>query len=288
MSKLSSLLGRKFLYTVEILPPRNPDIKILYDTIDRLKKFSSRITAVNVPDLPNAMLFMNSLVCAITLKQNDIEPIYQITCRDKNSLSIESDLLAASAFDIENVIATTGDYPLSDNSNYKLLKMVYELDSTSLIKTLVFMNEGRDIAGDTLNNKTNFYIGSEISVDARPLDPEVYKTKRKLNTGARFLQTRSVFEIDKINNFLNRYESLIGEDVNNRIIVGLPVVYKQIKLPIMPNHIKKRINESKEPLEEGVQITLENIDKIKDIDVGGINLISGGNIDIMERIIDQI
>ncbi len=296
MSKLSKLIGKKFIYTAEIMPPKGPDMKSFKKAEEEMKNYSDKITAVNIPDTPSAMLLMNSLVCSIYLKQNGLEPIYQVSCRDRNSLAIGADLLAASAYDIENVFVCTGDHPLTGTGDHRGVKAVYELDSTSLIKMLTLMNQGSDIAGNPLNRKTEFYIGSDISLIAKPMESEIYKTNKKLSMGAGFLQTRIVFDLSRIEVFLSKYETLLGEDIRNSIVASLYTIsdFEQIKhlknIPnlIFPRDIGKRIKDARDPLEEGVQITLERIDKAKELGIAGVNLYSGGSMKSIREVIKLI
>ncbi len=291
MSNLLKYLGKKFVYTTEIIPPRAADLEPLNKEIIKL---DSRITAVFVPDLPGASLYMNSLVCSIQLRDRDIEPVYQINCRDRNSLAIESNLLAAHALGIVNVSALTGEHPM--RGDHRNLKTVYELDSMTLLKTIDYLNRGRDIAGNRLIKKTGFFMGSDLSVHSKPSAAEMYKTRKKITLGAGFFHTWPVYSVNNLKRFLNEYRELFREDLSQKTIVGLQTLtsIEQVNfLRRQPNHriptkTVKRIRESGNPREEGIQLTLEWIDKIKELNPAGIHLFSAGDTELTGEILNRV
>ena len=235
---------------------------------------------------------MNSLVYSIHLKNKGLEPVYQINCRDRNSLAIESNLLAAHASGIVNVSAVTGEHPL--RGDHGGLKTVYELDSMTLLKTIDYLNNGRDIAGNKLIKKTGFYMGSDLSIHSKPAAAQMYKTRKKSTVGARFFHTRPVYSMNKLKKFLDEYRKLFGEDLGGKTIVGLQSLtsIEQVNfLRKQPNHsiptkTVKRIRESDNPREEGIQLTLEWIDKIKELNPAGVHLFSGGDAELTGEILN--
>jgi len=193
MSKLSINLGRRFVVTGEITPPRGPDLTLFNRDIESFKTIAGKIDGINVVDNPGSMMLMSSLACSIMLKQNKLEPVYQLTCRDRNLFALESDLIAASAFGIQNVLALTGDHPACYSSEHPKAKGVFELDSASLIKLIKNMNQGVDGSNKPLNAKTDFFVGAALAPGARPLEPELQKMKRKNLLGVDFFQTQAIF-----------------------------------------------------------------------------------------------
>lgn len=296
MSQLSQNLGKKFLVTCEITPPRGPDLTEFLTQIEKINKFKSKISGVNVVDIPGSKLLMSSLFASILVKENDLEPIMHVTCRDRNQLALQADLISAAAFEIENILALTGDHPQCKSSDHPKAKPVFDLDSSTLIHTLKLMNQGQAFSGKKLNQKTNFFIGAGLNPSVDPLEGEIYKTKRKLNLGAEFFQTQVIFETKVIEDFLSTYHSLFGEDPRNKIIVGLipPHNYETIKflksMPglVIPEKIVSRIKKSPHPDEEGVSISLELMDSLREMNLAGVYLNSAGKIDLIEKLIYQI
>ncbi len=291
MSELMKRLGNEFIYTTELIPPKVPDLQPLNKAISDL---DYRITAVYVPDLPAASLCMSSFFCSLQLITQGVEPVYQINCRDRNSLAIESNLLAAYASGIVNVSAVSGEHPAG--GDHVGLKTVYELDSITLLKSIDYLNKGRDIAGNTLLKKVGFFAGSDLSIHSNPAGAQLYKTRKKNAVGAGFFHTRPVYSIDKLSSFFDEYRKLFGEDLNVKAIVGIQSLtsIEQVNyLRKQPNHvipvkIVKRIRESGNPREDGIQLTLEQIDEIKEINAAGVHLLCGGDAGLTEEILNRI
>jgi len=296
MSKLSKNILKRFIVTCEVAPPKGAGIENLKKEIKELKKIWPKIEGINVVDNPGSILLMGSLAVSIMLKQNKLEPIYQLTCRDRNVLGLQSDLLGAAAFGIENVLAITGDHTSVKSSDHPKAKPVFDLDSSTLIKAIVSLNNGKDFAGNKLNKNTNFFIGSAINPGVTPIDGEIYKTKRKLLAGSEFFQTQVVFNPSVLDSFLAEYEKTFNEDVRKRVLMGiLPIdSYDLIKflrtIPglSIPDEIENRIKRAKNQFNEGVQIALELVDSAKDLNLGGVHVVPAGKSDAMLEVLKKI
>lgn len=296
MSKLSQNFGKKFIVTGEVAPPRGPDTREFMHEVDEFRKLKDELYGVNVVDIPGARLLMSSLAASIILQQNGIEPIYQLVCRDRNQLALEADLIGAAAFGIENVLALTGDHTQCKSSDHPKAKGVFDLDSATLIETMKGMNQGRDITGKELNAKTKFFIGAAMAPGATPVEGEIYKSKRKLNAGADFFQTQAIFESSLIQDFLEKYESLLGEDIRDRVLMGLVPLYSygMVKfLRTMPGIViseetGSRIKNAEDPVEEGINITREFIDFAREIDLAGVHIMPAGKIKALVRLLESM
>lgn len=294
MSRLSDSVGRRFTVTTELKPPRGPDTSKFLEDIEYVKGLD-KVTAVNVIDSPSARLFMSSLGASIMLEQGGVEPIFQMVCRDRNALALESDLISASAFGIENILALTGDHPSKGASDHPHTQPVYELDSTSLIAAVEGMNEGHDITGRDLKGKTAFYVGAAVSPSVKPGEVEALKVKRKMAAGARFFQTQAVFDAAVLEGFMQKTDELVG-DIRKKVIVGLipPVSEKMIaflnRLPgiAVPDGIRSRVAGSGDPGEEGVNVCLELADQVKEQGMGGVHIMPVGRLTSLERILPYI
>lgn len=296
MSKLSENFGKRFIVTGEIAPPRGPDLTDFYEEIEIYKPLMKKLDGINVVDIPGSLLLLSSLGAAIVLQQHRLEPVFQMVTRDRNVLALEADLISASAFDIENVLALTGDHPKVRSGDHPNARPVFELDSSSLIKTIIGMNKGFDITARKLNKSTNFFIGAALAPGVNPLEPEIYKTKRKLNAGADFFQTQAIFEPKLMENFLRKYKRLLGEDIRKRISMSIVPLYDwgMVKfLRTMPGVViseetGKRIKNAKDPVEEGTNIASELIDCAKEIGMAGVHLMPAGKIEILVKLIESL
>jgi methylenetetrahydrofolate reductase (NADPH) len=215
VSRLKEKLGSgKFVITGEIGPPKGVNIdKCLHDA-EMLRDF---VTAVNVTDLQSAVLRIGSLAVSSKLIERGIEPIFQLTCRDRNRLALQSDLLSAWALGIENVLCLTGDHPtMGDHTE---AKPVYDFDSVQLLNAAKNLNQGRDFSDHELDSNPNFFLGAVVTPGAEPVEPQIIKMKKKIAAGARFFQTQAIYEPDKFEAFINQVNSL-----NVPVIAGIVIL----------------------------------------------------------------
>jgi 5,10-methylenetetrahydrofolate reductase len=209
------LLNGDFVITVEITPPKGPDITSMLAKLKELKSFAD---AVNFTDNPSAKMRLCSMAaCKLSLDM-DFEPVLQMTCRDRNRIAIQSDLLGAHALGIRNVLIMTGDHPKFGDQQGA--KPVYDIDSSILIKLIKNLNEGKDINGNSLNGKTNFFVGAVLNPSIEPILPQLKRFEQKLRLGADFFQTQMIFELDKLKRFMdfaNKFDGI-------RIISGIIII----------------------------------------------------------------
>jgi 5,10-methylenetetrahydrofolate reductase len=204
MSKLKQALeSGRFVVTGEIGPPKGVGLdKCLHDA-ETIKDY---VTAINVTDLQSAVLRVGSMAVSVRLIEHGLEPVYQLTCRDRNRLALQSDLLSAWALGIENVLCLTGDHPiLGDHTE---AKPVYDLDSVQLLKAASTLNQGKDMAGHDLENSPDFFLGAVVTPAMEPVEPQVIKMKKKIEAGAMFFQTQAIYEPEKFESFMNQVQGL--------------------------------------------------------------------------------
>jgi 5,10-methylenetetrahydrofolate reductase len=200
MSKLrESLKSGRFTVTGEIGPPKGVDLAPCLDEAERLR---NHVTCINVTDLQSAVLRIGSLAVSARLLQRNFEPVFQLTCRDRNRLALQSDLLSAWALGIQNVLCLTGDHPVL--GDHPESKAVYDLDSVQLLRAATMLNEGRDMAGHELESAPDFFLGAVATPAADPLEPQIIKMKKKVAAGARFFQTQAVYEPDRFAAFMEQ------------------------------------------------------------------------------------
>jgi methylenetetrahydrofolate reductase (NADPH) len=296
MSRLREAFGKEFIYTSEISLPRGPNTTRFAGEISEYKRLGKKIHAINVVDNPGAMLLMASLPASIMLKQSGLEPIYQVTGRDRNQLGIQSDLIGAAAFGIENVLALTGDPTTSPSSDHPKAKGVFDLTSVSMIKAINKMNAGFDNADKKLNKPTDFFVGAALAPGTANISGEIKKTQLKLAAGARFFQTQVVFDANTVNGFLNQYEKKAGGDIRDKVLVGVLPLYsvgmmdflKKIPGIIIPKKVEERIKKAKDPLKEGVAIASEVIAELKDTGIAGAHIMPAGKFSGLTMLLDEI
>ncbi|MEJ5227597.1 methylenetetrahydrofolate reductase [Thermodesulfovibrio sp.] len=191
------LLKGDFVITVEITPPKGPDVTKLVDKLHELKPL---VDAVNFTDNPSAKMRMCSMAaCKLSLDLG-FEPVLQMSCRDRNRLAIQSDLLGAHALGVRNLLVMTGDHPVW--GDHKEAKPVYDIDSSILVNLVQKLNDGFDINGNNLNGKTDFFFGATVNPAAEPLLPQLKRFEQKLKMGAQFFQTQMIFDVERLEMFM--------------------------------------------------------------------------------------
>jgi len=212
MSKLAeSIAAGKFVVTAELGPPKGTDIAHLLEMAELLR---DHVGAINVTDQQSSVMTLGSLAVCHLLHQRGIEPVFQVTCRDRNRIALQSDLLSAAVLGIENVLCLTGDYvTLGDHPQ---AKPVFDLDSVTLLRAVAALQEGHDLAGKPLQGRGAFFPGAVVSPGANPLGPQIAKMEKKIEAGARFFQTQAVYDPAQFETFVRQVEHL-----NVPILVGI-------------------------------------------------------------------
>ncbi len=191
--------NKKFLITSEVGPPKGTNVDKILDEAAVLK---GKVNAINVTDLQSSVMKVGSLAICRLLFERGLEPVYQLTCRDRNRLALQSDLLCASVLGIKNVLALTGDHPaLGDHPQ---AKPVYDLDSVQLIGAIKQLNSGYDMNGNKLDGSPDFFIGAVVNPGADEIEPEIIKFRKKIAAGAQFFQTQAVFDVDRFKKFMKQ------------------------------------------------------------------------------------
>ncbi len=201
----------KFIVTAEVGPPKGVDIQEMLDDAELMR---GRIDAINVTDQQSSVMRVGSLAICRLLKEKGLEPVLQMTCRDRNRIALQSDLLSASVLGIENILSLTGDYvALGDHPQ---AKPVFDLDSVSLLLAAQGLERGRDLAGNELKGAPRFCLGAVVTPGADPLEPQIIKMEKKVEAGAQFFQTQAVYEPEKFEEFMKAVAHL-----NVPVLVGI-------------------------------------------------------------------
>ena len=201
----------KFVVTAEIGPPKGVDIEEMMADAELMR---GKVDAINVTDQQSSVMRLGSLAVCRLLKEKGLEPVFQVTCRDRNRIALQSDLLSAYVLGIESVLCLTGDYvALGDHPQ---AKGVFDLDSVSLLQTARQMEEGKDLAGNDLRGSPHFCLGAVVTPGADPLEPQLIKMENKVKVGAQFFQTQAVYEPEKFEQFMKAVSHL-----NVPVMVGI-------------------------------------------------------------------
>lgn len=164
----------------------------------------SHVHAINVTDNQSAVMRLGSLAASVKLKERGIEPIYQITCRDRNRIALQSELLNACSLGIDNVLCLTGDH--TTLGDHRSAKPVFDLDSVQLLKIADQMKNGKDMTGHELSQSPDFTLGAVVNPNFEPLDLQLIKMEKKIAAGAQFFQTQTVYDPALFESFIRKTE----------------------------------------------------------------------------------
>ena len=204
----------EFVVTAEVGPPKGIDAS---HVVAEAKEYLSGITAVNVTDNQSSVMRMGSLPACVALKNAGLTPILQLTCRDRNRIALQSELLGAAMLGIENILCLTGDH--TKMGDHPGAKPVFDLDSVSLLHTACQLEKGVDLAGNQLVGEApKFAKGAVVSPCSDSVDAQLAKMERKVMAGAEYFQTQAVFDSEKFISFMEKAKQF-GKPVQLGVII---------------------------------------------------------------------
>ncbi len=193
-----ALNSGKFIISSEIGPPKGTNLEKMRHHIDILKDL---VDGINVTDHQSSVMRFPSIGGCLEIKEHGGEPILQMTCRDRNQMALQAELLLAYTRGIRNVLCLTGDaIPIGD---HKEAKGVFELDSVQLLRTIRLMESGKDMGGNDLDGAVEFCIGAIVTPEANPIEPQLIKFEKKIEAGAEFIQTQAIYDLDNFGKFMD-------------------------------------------------------------------------------------
>ena len=192
-----ALKSGKFVVTSEVAPPKGTNLETMAHHIELLK---DKVDAMNVTDHQSSVMRFPSLGGALMVKEMGGEAILQMTCRDRNRLALQADLLFAFQRGIRNVLCLTGDSVIL--GDHKEAKGVFDLDSSQLMAAVRTLEKGKDLGGNALEGQPTFCAGAIVTPEANPLEPQLIKFEKKIEAGAEFIQTQAVYDLDNFKNFM--------------------------------------------------------------------------------------
>ena len=222
-----TLQSGKFVITGEIGPPKGTNIEKMVHHIDLLK---DRVDAMNVTDHQSSVMRFPSMGAALSVKEQGGEPILQMTCRDRNRLALQADLFFAYTRGIRNVLCLTGDaVPVGD---HKMAKGVFDLDSSQLLRTIRLLESGKDLGGNELDGKVEFCAGAIVTPEADPLEPQLIKFEKKIDSGAEFFQTQAIYDLDNFRRFME-----FARKFKVKILAGIILLVSARMAKFMNNNV---------------------------------------------------
>ncbi|MBU4319591.1 MAG: methylenetetrahydrofolate reductase [Thermodesulfovibrionales bacterium] len=283
-----ALYSGKFLITAEIGPVKGTEIDVLLEDAELIK---GKVDAINVTDLQSSVMRLGSMAVCHLLKDHGIDPIFQLTCRDRNRLALQSDLLSAWVLGIRNVLALTGDHPTM--GDHPEAMPVFDLDSVSLLRVICRLNEGFDMGGNQLKGAPDFFPGAVVNPGAdteAAFEMQIIKMEKKIEAGARFFQTQGIFDLDLFERFMKRVEGFKTPILGGIILLksaGMArFMNKNVAGVFVPEPLIKAMEETKDKVKTSIEIAARLIKGMKDI-CQGIHIMAIGMEDKVPVIMEK-
>lgn len=280
-SNLERLLtAGEFVVCGELGPPQSADPEAVRK---KCKNFVGSVDAVNLTDNQSAIVRMSSIASAQLVMEQGIEPVMQMTCRDRNRIAMQSDILGAAALGVKNILCLSGDHMTA--GNHSCAKPVYDMDSTSLISMVKGMRDDKKfLCGDEIKVPPKVLIGGAANPFAEPYDWRVTRMAKKIEAGADFIQTQAIFDLKRFEEFmlearkneLHKRVYIIAGVLPARSAKALGYMAKDLPGMCVPDEYLKRMEAAggkEEQMEEGIKICVELISRIRNIEgVAGVHI----------------
>jgi methylenetetrahydrofolate reductase (NADPH) len=282
----NAIANKEFLITAEVTPPKGGNPQRMLEVAELLK---NRVHGVNITDGSRAVLRMSSIAACYLLLQRGIEPICQVTGRDRNAIALQADLMGAYSLGIKNILALTGD-PLKAG-DHPQSKAVFELESIRLLKLIEQLNHGFDLHNKPLTDgNLDLFAGAAVDPQSKSWSGLQRRFEAKLMAGAKFFQSQLITDFDKLDLFMNQ----IAVECDRPILAGIFLlknaknalfINKYVPGVEIPETIIKRLEKAEKPLEEGIKIAAEQIKLAKNI-CQGVHLMAIKKEDLIPQILD--
>lgn len=282
-----ALESGEFAVTAELAPPKGIDFS---HALQFAELFGDRVHAINVTDFQSSSLKATSLAMCKALIDLGLEPVLQVTGRDRNRIAIQGEMLSAGFFGIKNLLALTGDHPtVGDNPE---AKPVYDLDSVGILEAATKLAGGVDMGGNKLETSPSFFLGASVTPEYTPIELQLIKMAKKIKAGTRFFQTQAVYDIHTMEKFKE-----MSKYLNTKILVGIiPLksagmarfMNKNIPGINVPDDLIGRLKDSNDPVKEGIKIAGELIVALRDKNLcDGVHIMAIGAEENIPLILDE-
>jgi methylenetetrahydrofolate reductase (NADPH) len=289
MSLRPALESEKFLVTAEVGPGKGTDVEHLLKDAEIIK---DRVDAINVTDLQSSVMRLGSMAVCHMLTDMGIDPIFQVTCRDRNRLALQSDLLSGWVLGIRNVLALTGDHPTL--GDHPTAKPGFELDSVTLLEVIGRLNAGQDMTGNELKGAPDFLCGAVVNPGAdndAALDLQIMKMEKKIEAGAKFFQTQAVYDLDVFEKFMKRVEGLDAKILGGVILlksVGMArYMNKNVAGVFVPEPLVQELKAAEDKAKASMNIAVRLIKGMRDL-CDGVHIMAMGWESKIPPILDEV
>lgn len=266
MSLLKQALENgQFAVTAEMAPPKGTNFAHLVECARAIK---GRVHGVNVTDFQSAVMRATSLATCKVLKDEGLEPVLQVTGRDRNRIAIQGELISAGVFGINNMLALTGDH--TTVGDHPQARPVFDLDCVGILQAATTLANGKDMVGNELKGSPEFYLGASVTPRYTPVEIQILKMEKKIKAGARFFQTQAVFDIETMREFRDKTKNLDAKVLAGIIPLKSPGMAKFMNANVpgiyVPDEIIERMKSvGKENwAQEGIKIAGEFIKQLKE------------------------
>ncbi len=277
-----------FVVTSEVGPPKGTNIEEMLHHIDLLK---DKVDGINATDNQSSVMRISSLAVCHLAQESGAEAILQITCRDRNRMALESELLSANILGVHNVLCLTGDYvSVGDHPD---AKPVFDFDSVHLIQAVRTMEQGKDTAGNELNGAVKFCVGAIVTPEANPIEPQLLKFEKKIRAGIDFVQTQAIYDLDNFKRFMQyarQFEVKILAGIILLTSVGM-ARYMNENVPgvVISEELIRELKSAPKGkvLETGIAIAGRMIKQIKDESIcDGVHIMAIGREGLVPQIME--
>ena len=279
-SRLERILeAGHFAFTAELGPPQGANLEVIKKKAGHLKGITD---AVNITDNQTAVVRMASWAASYLAIQEGLEPNYQMVCRDRNRIAMQSDILGAYALGIRNMLCLSGDH--QQFGNHPATKGVFDIDSIQLISMVKGMRDDKKfLNGDEINEAPRIFIGAAANPFGEPFEWRVHRLAKKVIAGADFVQTQCIYDMKRFREWI-RQANEMGLTEKISILAGVTplksggmarYMAKNVSGIIIPDEIINRVVQAKKPADEGIKICVEQIEELKEMKgVRGVHLMA--------------
>jgi len=267
----------RFVVTTELTPPKGTDLSELFAKADALKPF---VDACNLTDSPRARMAVEPKSVGHLLLDRGIEPIIQITARDRNRIAIQGDLLGGALLGLQNYVFMTGDYP--KEGDHPDAKGVFEWNASDMLRAAQSLNRGFDVSGAALKGGVDLFVGATVNPAADDFTAEVENTKRKIGAGAQFLQTQALYEVAAMERFLDAVKpdgvAILAGVIplkSHKMAVWLNANVPGIRVPDVLLHELDTVTETDREVQTGIAIAVRTMQAIRPL-CAGVHIMAMG------------
>jgi 5,10-methylenetetrahydrofolate reductase len=266
-SLAAKLAARKFVVTGELTPPKGTDLTHLFAAAELLR---ASVDAINITESPRARMLMDPRAVAKLLLDRGIETIVQVTSRDRNRIAIQSDLLGAAALGLKNFVFMGGDSPAG--GDHPDAKPVFDLTASGLLAAAEALRNGRDQAGNALHGVPDLLLGATANPGALKFDAEVENTRRKIDAGAKMLQTQAIYHGDVLKRFIDAVKpdgvAILAGVIPLKSEKSGPWLNANLPGVIVPNDMLEAMDQAAKAgvaRERGLELTARVVHELKDL-----------------------